>query len=205
MARGEAAAASAEISGARDLEIPGSPAALAQAARRRRSRSRASSRRRNLPARLFYPRPNPREIKLCALDRPQNHRVSTSRARRRGLCARSRAVLGVGSRCPPPLESIARRAPRGVAPKALSASRAPEDAVEVAKSVRKSPLTRARPRVPAKTPLTYLQRRARAWDPPPARPRRSRRRRRCGRRVGQRPLIVVLDLRTVRPLRRDRR
>ena len=93
--------------------------------------------------------------------------TSPSRARRRGLCARSRAVLGVGSRCPLPLESIARCAPRGLAPKASSASRAPEDAVEVAKSVRKSPLTRARPRVPAKTWLTYLQRRARAWDPPP--------------------------------------
>ena len=47
-----------------------------------------------------------------------------------------------------------------------------EDAVEVAKRVRKSPLTRARPRVPAKTRLTYLERRARASDPP--RKRRAR-------------------------------
>ena len=33
--------------------------------------------------------------------------------------------------------------------------------------MRKSPLTRARPRVPAKTRLTYLERRARASEPPP--------------------------------------
>ena len=38
--------------------------------------------------------------------------------------------------------------------------------------MRKSPLTRARPRVPAKTRLPYLQRRARASDPP--RKRRAR-------------------------------
>ena len=38
--------------------------------------------------------------------------------------------------------------------------------------MRKSPLTRARPRVPAKTQLTYLERRARASDPP--RKRRAR-------------------------------
>ena len=48
----------------------------------------------------------------------------------------------------------------------MSASKAPEDAVEVGRLVRKSPLTRARPRVPAKTRLTYLER-ARASDPPP--------------------------------------
>ena len=54
-----------------------------------------------------------------------------------------------------------------MAPKVLSASKASEDAVEVARHVRKSPLTRARPRVPAKTRLTHLQRRARASDPPP--------------------------------------
>ena len=59
-----------------------------------------------------------------------------------------------------------------MAPKVLSASKASEDAVEVAKHVRKSPLTRARPRVPAKTRLTYLERRARASDPP--RKRRAR-------------------------------
>ena len=54
----------------------------------------------------------------------------------------------------------------------LRTAKAPEDAVEVAKLVRKSPLTRARPRVPAKTRLTYLERRARASDPP--RKRRAR-------------------------------
>ena len=54
-----------------------------------------------------------------------------------------------------------------MAPKVLSASKALEDAVEGAKLVRKSPLTRARPRVPAKMRLTYLERRARASDPPP--------------------------------------
>ena len=42
-----------------------------------------------------------------------------------------------------------------------------EDAVELAKLDRKSPLTRARPRVPVKTRLTYLERRARASGPPP--------------------------------------
>ena len=59
-----------------------------------------------------------------------------------------------------------------MAPKVLSASKASEDAVEVARHVRKSPLTRARPRVPAETRLTYLERRARASDPP--RKRRAR-------------------------------
>ena len=54
-----------------------------------------------------------------------------------------------------------------MAPKVLSASKALEDAVELAKLDRKSPLARARPRVPAKTRLTHLQRRARASERPP--------------------------------------
>ena len=40
--------------------------------------------------------------------------------------------------------------------------------------MRKSPLTRARPRVPAKPRLTYLERRARASDPPRKRRARAR-------------------------------
>ena len=52
-------------------------------------------------------------------------------------------------------------------PEGVENGQGAEDAVELAKLDRKSPLTRARPRVPAKTPLTYLQRRARAWERPP--------------------------------------
>ena len=64
---------------------------------------------------------------------------SPSRVQRRGLCAHFFAVLGVTSRRPPPSECIARRAPRGMAPKVLSASKALEDAVEAAKSCAKAP------------------------------------------------------------------
>ena len=125
---------------------------------------------------------------IIAASKPRTP-ASPFRARRRGLCARSRAVLGVGSRCPPPSESIARRAPRGLAPKALSASRAPEDDAE---HVRKSPLTRARPRVPAKTRLTYLQRRARVSEPPP-------------KATGARARDIGDDVDRLEPLRRRRR
>ena len=61
-----------------------------------------------------------------------------------------------------------------MAPKVLSASKTLEDAVELAKLDRKSPLTRARPRVPAKTRLTHLQWRARAWERPRRRRARAR-------------------------------
>ena len=78
-----------------------------------------------------------------------------------------------------------------MAPKVLSASKALEDAVEVARHVRKSPLTRARPRVPAKTRLTYLERRARASDPPP-------------KATGARARDIGDDVERLEPLRRHR-
>ena len=78
-----------------------------------------------------------------------------------------------------------------MAPKVLSASKAPEDAVEVAKLDRKSPLTRARPRVPAKTRLTYLERRARASYPPP-------------KATGARARDIGDDVERLEPLRRHR-
>ena len=58
-----------------------------------------------------------------------------------------------------------------MAPKVLSASKALEDAVEVAKRAQKPPDARP-PTLPAKTRLTYLERRARVSDPP--RKRRAR-------------------------------
>ena len=57
--------------------------------------------------------------------------------------------------------------------------------------MRRSPLTRARPRVPAKTRLTYLERRARASDPPP-------------KATGARARDIGDDVERLEPLRRRR-
>ena len=58
------------------------------------------------------------------------------------------------------------------------------------KTCRQSPLTRARPRVPANTRLPYLERRARASEPPP--------------RDGRARSVVRRRRRPARALRRDR-
>ena len=78
-------------------------------------------------------------------------------SRRVGDCSASPAPLGVHRPT---------RASRGGA-ESVENGEGAEDAVELAKLDRKSPLARARPRVPAKTRLTHLQWRARAWERPP--------------------------------------
>jgi len=78
-----------------------------------------------------------------------------------------------------------------MAPKVLSASKASEDAVEVAKLVRKSPLTRARPRVPAQN-AAYIPGAARARLGPPPKA------------TGARARDFGDDVDRLEPLRRDR-
>ena len=104
-----------------------------------------------------------------------------SRAAARVLCALSRRFRGCFA-SPAPLGVHRPSRASGGDPEGVENGQGAEDAVERAKFDRKSPLTRARPRVPVKTRLTYLERRARALDPPPesdgrARSRHRRRRR----------------------------
>ena len=103
------------------------------------------------------PRPSRAGIAGTSFDSSQNcSGITVSRAPARALRALSRRFRGCFA-LPAPLR--VHRPPRasGGNPEGVENGQGAEDAVELAKLDRKSPLARRRPRVPAKTRLSYLQ------------------------------------------------